>query len=152
MNIRACAKTLEPSAHTQSACCQLPTSWQSAPHLLDSLLSSPDAWGPAHPLPLLNPLSRSPIPSVKGWQPSCFHSVEGGIRSVHVLLWPSAPSGSLGLGPGRVEVGHVHLGCFAARLGSIFTQRCSTTTVWRATRRVQASCPLPVQVPSKSWH
>lgn len=75
----------------------------SAPHFLAAACASPGVWGPAHPHPPHACLSHCEGLATR----LCSWCAQG---VIHVILWPSAPSGALGLGLGWVGVLHMHLG------------------------------------------
>lgn len=88
MNTEACAKALEASAHTQSACCWFPASWQLALHCL---------------VPRV-PVQPHPVP----YCPSHWGAFPCSVP-------PSAPSGALGSGPQSAGVQHTHPRSYMAR-------------------------------------
>lgn len=152
MNIRACAKTLEPSAHMRSAGCQLPTSWQpaSSPVSLAVCFLSPGAWSPAHLPPTFpHPSPGQHFPLWRGQQQSYFHSMKEGVGVSMFCCGPLHPVGSWTQDLedwGWARWGVLRQGWQQPSLPRVG----STTTISSETLRGHVSCPPPIQVLSKS--
>lgn len=153
MNIKACAKTLEASAHTRSACCQLPTSWQPAPHLLGSLLSVTWCLRPCPHSPTTpHSLPSSALPSVKGAATELFPQWGRGCGGIHVLLCPVHPlelwtQARGGLGSGMLTWGALRQGLAAAILTQGWQRHNCLEGDSQATGLLPTSSPGTEQVP-----